>query len=1146
LTTPITTEGTYYTEVGVEESAGTNCGTQTCSTEDPNDNEGNFTTSATLCVPTAYAATADSDCCPVGATTSEYPGKDHDGGACVRCNTVTKVQTEGATGNSQCEAKCGASSQCDEYSTNTCPSQGYICNSTCTYVDRDTNQTYCTDGTGCTTYSWVSPVNLCCGDDGAADDFENTGTGNSCCVDGGVKSHNAVFNGGSTNSILCFDGRIRSCNDAGNFTFDTDYSTGAHLGNNFCTVSGWSTSAPNYDAYMSYCDAGGYTWFGGSGTEACCQTGEQFVHDGIVKEGLIDYFKFDESTGTTTVTDSQSGKVGDLLGSPPLATIVTSSTETVSGNALSFDGTDDYIDVKTDPLVELDKNLTIAFWIKPNNVGSNRINPIDKDYGGEFALTIETNGALNFYHGTQRNGGYYTSFGAYGPGKIVNGKWQFVVITRNFATRNLTSYYNGNLEATYQYTTDTNKWPSVSTYDMTIGDGYVYNFGGVIDEVMLWNKTLSPDEVLMLYRSFPQKVQEDVIGYWNFDEGSGTVVKDTSSYGVDGSFYSDPQWTTNAKSGTALDFDGDASPNGDYISFPSNPSNFNINIGTTQTMSMWVKPGEANQTGYYFWKEGGCIGWSMYIESDGDFGCTLNVGNNTCTGYQTYTAVTQNTNHIDGNWHHVACVVDRPNNNMTLYVDGELAASSNVDNTLLSNAGSLRIGTQWNNANPYNGSIDEVVVYDDKLSYDEINYIYNLGKWNKFACDNGAKTYCKSGDECTKNVLDSGIANYCLNGYFTDYRQAVDTCPTACTDQGGEWLGGGSYKNCCISSQELWCNETVGVDTLCYGGLTYQCDFWCDILGNVQGSSPYTCTNEADGDCTSSQTCTTQNTCECFKSQGTTCTQNSECSTNNCLPYVSESISEPSLGHMWPGAAGSVCCPQSWCGYEGLNPPNTIDSCAVNTSTSIDADKDGDLDYCLDGQWKECKTYTSVSGKANECGCLGAGITINKSGTWECRVPPINLVYDGLSCGTACDSDSDLSNVEIVDGNGQCVEPDLSCSNILTQSSWTGNASLIAATVETHCPCSEDATCTFSVESNGERASINFPVQDATPTNQGLVPNFVYGENNVSISCTCSVVPAACSVKTPANLKTGIAIPEVDCVAGKTCGIPVNLSNLGG
>jgi hypothetical protein len=45
-------------------------------------------------------------------------------------------------------ASCTGAASCNDYTTLTCPNDATICTSTCTHVDRDTSQAYCTDATG--------------------------------------------------------------------------------------------------------------------------------------------------------------------------------------------------------------------------------------------------------------------------------------------------------------------------------------------------------------------------------------------------------------------------------------------------------------------------------------------------------------------------------------------------------------------------------------------------------------------------------------------------------------------------------------------------------------------------------------------------------------------------------------------------------------------------------------------------------------------------------------------------------------------------------------------------------------------------------------------------------------------------------------
>src|SRR5450759_5412343 len=81
--------------------------------------------------------------------------------------------------------------------------------------------------------------------------------------------------------------------------------------------------------------------------------------------GLVGYWKFDEGTGTNATDSSGMGNNGTLTNGP------TWTTGKVGG-ALSFDGTDDYVNVPDNPSLDMSGNLTIEFWHKWN---------VFKDYG---------------------------------------------------------------------------------------------------------------------------------------------------------------------------------------------------------------------------------------------------------------------------------------------------------------------------------------------------------------------------------------------------------------------------------------------------------------------------------------------------------------------------------------------------------------------------------------------------------------------------------------------------------------------------------------------------------------------------------------------------------------------------------------------
>ena len=61
--------------------------------------------------------------------------------------------------------------------------------------------------------------------------------------------------------------------------------------------------------------------------------------------------------------------------------------------------------------------------------------------------------------------------------------------------------------------------------------------------------------VLSLSMSVAEGADPTLVGWWRFDEGSGTTAYDMSTYGNDGTFQGDPQWV-GGHLAMALQFDG--------------------------------------------------------------------------------------------------------------------------------------------------------------------------------------------------------------------------------------------------------------------------------------------------------------------------------------------------------------------------------------------------------------------------------------------------------------------------------------------------------------------------------------------------------------------------------------------------------------
>ncbi|HEY5141273.1 MAG TPA: LamG domain-containing protein, partial [Methylococcales bacterium] len=173
-----------------------------------------------------------------------------------------------------------------------------------------------------------------------------------------------------------------------------------------------------------------------------------------------------------------------------------------------------------------------------------------------------------------------------------------------------------------------------------------------------------------------------------------------------------PTWTSNGKYDGAFQFDGV----NDYL---SSVQNVGISGASPRSLSLWVKTTGTNRQSLAGWGNGG-TGNAFDLEvSVADAGCPA--GNIYFIGY--YSDICTSFKVNDDVWHHVVAVYD--GSNVTLYGDGASIATMPYALTTLDTP--LFIGEQ---SYPdyshfyFNGSIDDVRVYNRALSDTEVSDIY--------------------------------------------------------------------------------------------------------------------------------------------------------------------------------------------------------------------------------------------------------------------------------------------------------------------------------------------------------------------------------------------------------------------------------------
>lgn len=219
-------------------------------------------------------------------------------------------------------------------------------------------------------------------------------------------------------------------------------------------------------------------------------------------QNLIAYYKFNtkiNENGIWKVIDSVKGNDGNLMNGADI-----NSNGLWDSNALLVDGLNQYVEIKDNSNLKVSEKLSVFAWIKPKDV-SKSIQGVVGKYQNvnkrEWDLRISQKGypqgRISVQFGTSE--GTYSGRWGSNDSHIVEDEWCQIGFT--FSNGVVKIYHNG-IEVPsrlYEAIIPT----TISNFDapLTIGQDQGYYFDGLIDEVTIWDKNLSSEEVLELYNS---------------------------------------------------------------------------------------------------------------------------------------------------------------------------------------------------------------------------------------------------------------------------------------------------------------------------------------------------------------------------------------------------------------------------------------------------------------------------------------------------------------------------------------------------------------------------------------------------------------------------------------------------------------------
>jgi hypothetical protein len=247
----------------------------------------------------------------------------------------------------------------------------------------------------------------------------------------------------------------------------------------------------------------------------------------VCPSGMVSYWMFDEGSGTTAYDESAYNNDGTIYGA--------SGTTGISGSALSFDGVDDYVNIPHSESLNQTDAITVEFWVKAASVQptpDQHFLIIDKSHGW-----VDYTGWL-----FQSDWGKQKLLWGFGDGST----WDNLVVTTSIITddtwhhiagtfdgNEISVYVDGNLEA-IKITTGT---IATNTRAVNIGASWGGGtlkrfFKGLVDEVAIYNRALSPEEIQQHY--------ENGLSGWGYCEVAVTIDFDPDTLNLK----SNGEWIT--------------------------------------------------------------------------------------------------------------------------------------------------------------------------------------------------------------------------------------------------------------------------------------------------------------------------------------------------------------------------------------------------------------------------------------------------------------------------------------------------------------------------------------------------------------------------------------------------------------------------
>ncbi len=449
---------------------------------------------------------------------------------------------------------------------------------------------------------------------------------------------------------------------------------------------------------------------------------------GSLASGLVGHWTFDggDLDWTTARATDKSGRSNNAnMFSFATSTSIASG---ITGQALTFNGATNYVNVNTPSGFPTGASpISYSVWVKPPAIASPGVIFY---YGTNATLQsyyIDVRCAPNTFSAGRWGSQLHCDTSTYTPGQ-----WYHLALTYDGTTSRF--YKNGVFINSAAVTLSlVNTYASIGRYS---GGEY---FPGLIDDVRVYNRQLSDEEVERLYNlGQPTKTAATVVNkntlstglvsHWTFDgkDTWGGVLRDRiGDHNAQLNNIASSTFYGAGIIGQAGYFDGSND-------FATTSAHSVLNGVSTLTVAGWANLRTSTSRGSIFNRWTSATNWlnlQFWISNQ----VNVTVANGTTpfgtfsTGVGTVPPRTQ--------WNHYAMVFDGTQtgnaNRLKAYVNGELvtlAFTGTIPATAPTMTNNDRIGYDTHNSLSLDGAADDIRVYSRALSQEEVKALYRMGR----------------------------------------------------------------------------------------------------------------------------------------------------------------------------------------------------------------------------------------------------------------------------------------------------------------------------------------------------------------------------------------------------------------------------------